>query len=175
MQVFFRYDELSGILACHLEFCSGYVKIHVPRAKNDIYREGNYVYINRLNNDYCPVTLLERYINMAGLDLKSDSALFRKVRWFKSSNCYKLYGDKLSYSRCREIFKKCLKDLGYNEKEYGLHSLRSGGATCAVNNNPDLSERLLKLHGRWKTDIAKDMYVFEDTSNRLSVSSHLGI
>ena len=36
----------------------------------------------------------------------------------------------------------------------GLHSLWSGGATAAVINNPNLSERLLKLHGRWKSDTA---------------------
>ena len=46
-----------------------------------------------------------------------------------------------------------MKGLGYDEKKYGLYSLRSGGATAAVINNPNLSERLLKLHGRWKSDI----------------------
>ena len=30
----------------------------VPRAKNDVYREGNKVYIKRLVNKYCPVALL---------------------------------------------------------------------------------------------------------------------
>ncbi|CAH3184817.1 unnamed protein product [Porites lobata] len=37
------------------------------------------------------------------------------------------------------------------------------------------SERLLKLHGRWKTDEAKDMYVLETECNRLSVTKYLGI
>ena len=55
-------------------------------------------------------------------------------------------------------------------KKFGLHSLRSGGATAAVINNRNLSERLLKLHGRWKSDIAKDMYILEETQNRLAVS-----
>ena len=172
---FFRYNELSNILPCHLEFFPGYLKVFVPRAKNDVYREGNYVYISRLNNHYCPVVLLERYIHMADIDPTSTAALFRQVRLFKSINRYKLCGDKLSYSRCRELFKNCLKDLGYNEKLYGLHSLRSGGATAAVKNNVNLSERLLKLHGRWKSDSAKDMYILEDTSKRLAVSSHLGV
>ena len=38
-----------------------------------------------------------------------------------------------------------------------------------------VSERLLKLHGRWKTDEAKDMYVLESEYNRLSVTKYLGI
>ena len=62
-----------------------------------------------------------------------------------------------------------MKDLGYDPKDYGLHSLRSGGATAVITNNASkaVSERLLKLHGRWKTDEAKDMYVLESEFNRL--------
>ena len=62
-------------------------------------------------------------------------------------------------------------------KVYGLHSLRSGGITSVVKNDDSkvVSERLLKLHGRWKTDVAKDMYVKEADSSRLSVSRSLGL
>ena len=38
-----------------------------------------------------------------------------------------------------------------------------------------VSERLLKLYGRWKTDVAKDMYVKEADSSRVSVSRTLGL
>ena len=129
----------------------------------------------RLNNLYCPVTTLERYIKLGEIETTStDYNLFRQVRFFKKKNAYNLCGKGLSYSRCREIFKDCLKGLGYDEKKFGLHSLRSGGATAAIINNPNLSERLLKLHGRWKSDIAKDMYTLEQTQNRLSVTCNLG-
>ena len=83
----------------HLEFFPDYLRVFVPRAKNDIYREGNYVYIKRLNSVYCPVALLERYISMCNIDLSSSVALFRPVRFFKSTNSCKLYGVKLSYTR----------------------------------------------------------------------------
>ena len=51
-----------------------------------------------------------------------------------------------------------LKDLGYDPKKYGLHSLRYGSATALISNTASkaVSERLLKLHGRWKTDEAKE-------------------
>ena len=68
-----------------------------------------------------------------------------------------------------------MKGLDCDEKKYGLLSLRSGSATAAVINNPNLSERLLKLHGRWKSDIAKDMYMLEQTQNRLFVTCNLGL
>ena len=72
---FFRYNELSNIAPVHLEFFPDYLRVFVPRAKNDIYREGNYVFIKRLNSQYCPVALLERYISMCNIDLSSSVAL----------------------------------------------------------------------------------------------------
>ena len=58
----------------------------------------------------------------------NKNLLLRILRFFKSTNSYKLYGVKLSYTRCREIFKECLKEIGVDHKLYCLHSLRSGGA-----------------------------------------------
>ena len=114
---------------------------------------------------------------MAEVDLNSNLPLFRPLRLFKSSNTYKLYGSKLSYTICREVFtcKNCLKDLGLDYKLYGLHSLRSGGASSVVSNSTSLQERLLKFHGRWKSDYAKDMYVLEDVSKSLVITDNLGL
>ena len=70
-----------------------------------------------------------------------------------------------------------LTKLGYDQSLYGLHSFRSGGATSlahTLENNPS-KERLLKLHGRWKTDLAKDMYIKESVDQRLSFVKNLGL
>ena len=32
---------------------------------------------------------------------------------------------------------------------------------------------VLKLHGRWKSDCAKDMYILEDTAKRLEITTRL--
>ena len=147
----------------------------MPRSKTDVYREGNYVYISKLEGKYCPVTILRRCIEAANLDLSSHLPLFRLLT--KTRSGYNLRNAKLSYTRCREIFKTPLKDLGYDPKEYGLHSLRSGDATAVISTNASkaVSERLLKLHGRWKTDVAKDMYVLEPECNRLRETKYLGV
>ena len=117
---FFRYNELSLLSPTNLECFPDYLRIFVPKAKNDVYREGNYVYIQRLNNQFCPATILERYIKSGEIETTSrDYNLIRQVRFLQSKYVYKLCGKGLSYSRCREIFKDCLKGLGYNEKKYG--------------------------------------------------------
>ena len=38
-----------------------------------------------------------------------------------------------------------------------------------------ISDRLFKMHGRWKSDQAEDGYVSEDLNNRLLVSQNLGL
>ena len=74
------------------------------------------VYIKRLAIQYFPVAFLKRYISMCNIELSNSVALFRPVRLRKSTNSYKLYAVKLSYTRCREIFKECLKEIGVDRK-----------------------------------------------------------
>ena len=80
------------------------MSIFIPRSKTDIYREGNIVYIDRLHNKYCPVNLVIRYIETAGIDFKPTLPLFRSVSYHRSSNSYSVRKSGLSYTRCREIF-----------------------------------------------------------------------
>lgn len=172
---FFRFDELHNIQCDHISFFEDHIKIIIPHSKTDIYREGNYVYIAKIKSKYCPVSILERYLSAAKTSTASNLPLIRGLQNTKKG-CT-LRKQKISYSRCREIFKEALEELGYDSAIYGLHSLRSGGITSVVNNNitDPVPERLLKLHGRWKTDVAKDMYVKESEQKRLSVSRSLGL
>ena len=155
-----------------MESCA---KIFIPRSKADVYREGNYVFIAKSNSKYCPVNLLARYMKGAKIDPRCSLPIFRPL--VKTKRGYMLRDGKLSYSRCRKIFKDALTALGYDTTRFGLHSLRLGGITSATQNSSSLplSDRLLKLHGRWKTDLAKDMYVQETLENRLSVTKRLGL
>ncbi|CAH3129800.1 unnamed protein product [Porites lobata] len=81
---FFRFNDLANIQPKHLTLCDGFVKIFVPRSKTDVYREGNYVYITKLENKYCPVAILRRYIEAANLDLSNHLPLFRPLTKNKS-------------------------------------------------------------------------------------------
>ena len=58
------------------------MRVFVPRARDDIYQEGNYVYVKRLGNNFCLLAFLERYILMGDIILSSSVALFRPVRLF---------------------------------------------------------------------------------------------
>ena len=65
----------------------------------------------------------------------------------------------------REAFRPDLKTVGDDPSKFGLHSLRSGGATMAANSG--VSDRVFQRHGRWKSMQAEDIYVDDDLDQRL--------
>ena len=67
-----------------------------------------------------------------------------------------------------EAFKDIVSDI----TTIGTQSLRSGGATAA--DNAGIPDRLFKRHGRWSSESAKDGYVKDSLSSRLSVTQALG-
>ena len=54
---FFRFNELANNQPNHLFFHEEFVKVFVSKSKTDVYREGNYVYISKLESNYCPVAV----------------------------------------------------------------------------------------------------------------------
>ena len=60
--------------------------------------------------------------------------MFRKLSFHKKSDTYVLRkGSHISYTRTREILLENLRKIGLDSSKFGLHSLRSGGASEAAN------------------------------------------
>ena len=91
----------------------------------------------------------------------------------KATSSYSLRSTGMSYSRTREVVLQAFAELGYPKNLFGLHSSRAGGASATA--NAGVSDRLFKLHGRWKTDQAKDGYIKDKLDSLLSVSKSLHI
>ena len=71
---FFGYDELCNIVPKYIEFH----RISVPRSsssKTDVYREENFVLISASRSKYCSFGVLQRYLDLSGINLCS-SVLF---------------------------------------------------------------------------------------------------
>lgn len=168
----FRHNEIAEIKANHLsilpdEQC---LRIFIPKSKTDIFREGNVPYIPVSQDRHSPYSVLIKFMCKADISIGEDKFIFTPLTFCSASNSYKRTQNKpLSYTRCRELFFDALKSIGIVDvKHYGLHSLRSGGATRLCNNN--VPEDLIMQHGRWKTTMAKNRYVKRDISTRLQVS-----
>ena len=76
-------------------------------------------------------------------------------------------------TRVQEILLDDLESLGLEKSKFGLHSLRSGGATAAA--AAGINDRVFKKHGRWASDTAKDGYVRGSITEKLSVSKNVGL
>jgi integrase len=170
---FLRFAELANLRRHHVFIYDNHVKLFLESSKTDVYREGRDVLISKTNTPTCPVNMLLRYFYLAEIPADSTDYIFRPLCFCKSVNSYKLRSGKLSYTTAREILLSALETLGLNKKYFGLHSLRSGGATATA--AAKVEDRLLKKHGRWRTDKAKDGYVKENISEKLSVTQNIGL
>ena len=82
---------------------------------------------------YVAIGILKEYLNRCAIQPTSDEYLFRAMSFFKSksSQCIRKKNKPIGYSTVRSNMLSLLAKIGLNEKLFGLHSLRSGGATAA--------------------------------------------
>ena len=143
---FLRYDQLAKLRSCDVRFSAESMSVHVTSSKTDQYRQGASVLVARSGMPTCPVDMLERYFALAGMSSTSKLRLFHGIVHAKAGDRLRSSGS-LSYTRMRELFLTKLSQFGFDPKQFGLHSLRAGGATAAA--NAGVPDRLFKHHGRW--------------------------
>ena len=166
---FLRWSELCALRACDLEFCSSHMSVVLHSRKNDQFRQGSVVKVARLASNSCPVTLLE--LSLKRGDHEPLQPLFCLCQ--KTGTGFKLRRTPLSYSRAREQFHRMISELGLESSNFGLHSLRSGGASQAARGG--VFGRLWRRHGGWRSVKAADGYVEESLDNTLMVSRSLAL
>ena len=169
---FLRISECLNLTRSDLIFQDGYIKLFIEKSKTDVFREGHWVFVSRINSNLCPVKNLENYLQLANIDNDSDEFIFRALTSNKQQTLRKK-NHPISYSRIRENLLDVCEKIGLNVSKYGTHSLRSGGVSAAA--NLGVKDRLLKKHGRWQTEGVKDRYITEDLNNLLVVSNTLGL
>lgn len=141
---FLRSQELVAIKRCGICFENNYMCITIEKSNTDIYREGAWVIMAKTDSPLCPVENLMEYIELLNLmDELSEQHLFCDLSACRSG--FKVRTDKkaLSYSTLRNLFRLALRSHVQDISKYGLHSLRSGGATKAA--NMGIPDRLFKL------------------------------
>ncbi|CAC5408504.1 unnamed protein product [Mytilus coruscus] len=100
-----------------------------------------------------PVSLIPLWADISG---DSEEFIFSNLTKCKDVYVSRKENTPLSYSRMRELFIEVVKPFIPDIRRYGLHSLRSGGASACA--NLGLPDRLFKRHGRWRSETAKDCY-----------------
>ena len=169
---FLRFSELEALKESDLQVFNNHLELFIESSKTDQYRDGAWVTIARTGSRICPVGMVQRYIKLADITASPDLHLFRGI--IRTKNGVKLRPKgSLSYTRMRELLLEKLAQVGLDPKDYGLHSLRAGGASAAA--NAGVPDRLFKRHGRWRSENAKDGYVKDSLSKRLEVTKDIGL
>ena len=133
------------------------------------------MYIASFCSDYCPVALVKKFLRIGKHE--DGSTLFRKVTHTK--NGFAFHRQKLSYGRALELVKFQLRQIGSDPTKYGLHSLRSGGASLAA--AIGVPDRQIMRHGGGsqnpqRIDISKRRKVlFWTCPKHFSFKSHIFI
>ena len=172
---FLRFAELIELKRADLDIFDSHLVIRLSKSKVDVYRQGDEVVIAKGSTEACPLKYTKRYLSEVGEleDSQSNNYLIRRLVLSKKVYVLSKINKPITYSRARELLICHLEEAGYDPKQYGLHSFRSGGATTAANNG--IPDRLLKKHGRWRSEGAKDSYILDNFQNRLAVSLKNGL
>lgn len=170
---FLRVSELLNLKTCDIQFFLSHMSVFIQKSKTDIYRDGDRIIIARTGNKLCPVKNFESFLEWSNNPLDTDVFVFRNLTKTKENYVFRKENKPLSYTRMRELFIEAFSPIVPNIKSFGLHSLRSGGASAACNFG--ISDRLFKRHGRWRSETAKDGYVKDSFSDRMLVSQNLGL
>ncbi len=162
---FLRISEILNIRYRDVTFFSDHLTLFLEKSKTDVYRNGNVIFLAKTDTEICPFFWLTKYFEKTLMDKSQQSDfLFRVLRTGVS-----LGKKPLTYTRAREDLHFVLKKLGIPSSNFGWHSLRSGGASCALRHNVPI--RLVLKQGRWKCMTSLEKYVKDTKENRLLVSS----
>ena len=77
----------------------------------------------------------------------------------------------MSYNRAKELVKKELCKEGLNPSKFGLHSLRSGGASAAA--ALGVPDRIFQRHGGWRSEKAQNNYMKETLDSLVLVTKSI--
>ena len=143
----FRRNEIVSLDVEDVEFVFEGVKITVKRSKTDQYGEGMVKAIPHFDNSlYCPVSTLQRWLNISKI---KKGSLFR--RFLKGSV---LSDKRLTDQSIALIIKNYLVKAGIDCSNYSGHSLRSGFATSAAEAGAE-ERSIMNMTGHKSTDMVR--------------------
>ena len=145
---FLRFSEVIKLRRCDIIKNKTFSSIFIEKSKKDVYREGGWVYLTKLDTVLCPIELVSQYFKKSNIRDNCQKYIFRGIITTKSHSNLRSCDKHISYTCVRENVIEGLQNIGAETKLFGLHSLRAGGATVAA--NLGVNDRLFKKHGRWK-------------------------
>ena len=165
---FLRYDDACNIFADEIRFYDSHMEIFISKRKNDQFRKGSVICVAKGSSHSCPVFLLQSLISRAGASSRHVPVFCSFVRG--SCSTYRSPLKAWPYAEARGHVLTSLSatagmSLSQFSKRYGLHSLRSGGATFVAKEG--VPDHIFQAHGAWRTTTAMHAYIDRSLDNKL--------
>ena len=164
-----RNDELIYLSCHHLTWTPEGAKIVIVSSKTDTYRKGRTLFLAKQRGAFSVYNLLVRYMERGKLKTGENKFLFGRI-----VNCTDggyIDGTKaITYSRCLDIVKDKIVEIGLNPDLYATHSCRSGASTILA---PRVTPFELLVTGRWSDPRSLNNYVEIDEERRYDISRKL--
>lgn len=145
----FRREELCGLERSCLEFTQSGVLVTISKSKTDQYAEGQTIQIPRSGKATCPVSALERWLDVSGI---TTGPVFRGIDRHGNLSIKPLSGNSVA-----TIIKKRADSVGLDAIHISGHSLRAGYATSAA--RAGQSRWAIQQQTRHKSTQTVDNYV----------------
>ena len=146
---FLHFSEVINIRGTDVVIKNTHVAIFIEKCKTDVYREITWVYLTRQSLVLGPIRLFNQYNRLANIKKDCTKYIFRATATTRNISFLRNCDKKLIYTRVRENISHRLLNIGVKHKRFGVHSLRSGGATAVTNLR--VKDRLFKKI--WEVEI----------------------
>lgn len=157
-----RGSEVAALQWQHISLEAEGLVLLIQSSKTDQAAEGQFVFLHSHEDpSICPVRCLQRLCaftpvgTLGGPVFRTHQHSLQQLR--KATMLTRLH--------------RRLQSLSFPTALFGLHSLRSGGATAAA--QQQVPERLIKIHGRWVSDTVR-VYTCAVPADRWATSLAMG-
>ena len=128
---FLHCTKLVALRPCDCSVAAEMLKVNIMKSKNDqlcCSKEMRFFYLRPTPRF---VDVLERYMAKTGMRWVDDCFIFQTIQKTKNGESLRQSG-RISYSYILDLFTK-MSTLAFEAMEFGLHSLKSGGAKTTAN------------------------------------------
>ena len=165
-----RWSEVSELKMEDIKFTNTGMILYIKHSKTDQVGSGDYVRINMMGEEHCPVEITRLYIYKLNYGTE-NGYLQPQIRTYKDGTQSGVWHKKLGYSTALEDLKSYMAMIGRDPANYGEHSGRRGGATTA--SEAGVSWLDLKRHGRWASNSSAQRYIEQSDKRACIVSEAL--
>ena len=119
---FLRFDELAKLVRSDVKIENDMLKLFIQSSKTDQYRDGAWIVVASSGKATCPVAMVNRYLERAGLSCFSPLS----CQLSKTTCGHKPRYKSLSYSRLRELVLEVFKEIVTDTSVIGIAAANAG-------------------------------------------------